>query len=274
MKLVKVQILITIEGKVMKIIARLMTIGLIVSSVSLAQAGDFQSKIVGGVEATAGEFPFIVSLHGSSGHFCGASLIKKNWVLTAAHCVQGSTIRKVVIGLHDQRNAAKAESIKTKRVIPHPQYDDKNADFDFALIELETDSKYEPVVINTEEIEIPADSDSQIMATVAGWGATKENSFGLPSRLQKVNVPLVSKETCNQNYKNVITDRMLCAGYPRGGKDSCQGDSGGPLFVRTALGQTLLIGVVSWGEGCARANLPGVYAKVNEAVTWIEQTAR
>lgn len=258
----------------MKFISCLVTLGLMVSSVSLAQAGDLHSKIVGGVEATAGEFPYIVSLHGSSGHFCGASLIKKNWVLTAAHCVQGSTIRKVVIGLHDQKNASKAEAIKTKRVIPHPQYDDKNADFDFALIELEADSKHEPVVINTEEIEIPGDSDSQIMATVAGWGATKENSYGLPSRLQKVNVPLVSKDTCNQNYKNTITDRMLCAGYPGGGKDSCQGDSGGPLVVRTALGQTLLIGVVSWGEGCARANLPGVYAKVNEAITWIEQTAR
>ncbi|WP_415064273.1 S1 family serine peptidase [Bdellovibrio sp.] len=260
----------------MKFMNHLMMVGLIfAASVSFAKTGDFQSKIVGGTEATEGEFPFIVSLQGSSGHFCGASLIKKNWVLTAAHCVKGSTIKSVVIGLHDQKSISKAEVLKPKRIIAHPQYADKNADFDFALIELEKDSAYDPIAINTTEIDIPDSADGQIVATVAGWGATKENSFGLPSRLQKVDVPLVPHVICNKNYKNAITDRMLCAGYPRGGKDSCQGDSGGPLIARGGMmGQNVLIGVVSWGEGCARANLPGVYAKVNEATTWIEQTAR
>lgn len=105
-------------------------------------------------------------------------------------------------------------------------------------------------------------------------GVTKEDSYSTPSRLQKVDVPLVLHDVCNQSYKNAITDRMLCAGYPQGGRDSCQGDSGGPLVAKDVTGQNVLIGVVSWGNGCARAGQPGVYAKVNEATTWIEQTAR
>lgn len=260
----------------MKFMNHLLMVGLIfAASTSLAKTtGDFQTKIVGGVEAAVGEFPFIASLQGSyGGHFCGASLIKKNWVLTAAHCAKGSSIKNVIIGLHDQKNMASAETIKPKRVIVHPQYDDNSADFDFALIELSKDSRFEPVTLNTTEIAIP-ESDDQIIATVAGWGATRENSYGLPSRLQKVDVPLVPHDACNKSYKNTVTDRMICAGYPQGGRDSCQGDSGGPLVTKDGNGENILIGVVSWGEGCARPNLPGVYAKVNEATTWIEQTAR
>lgn len=261
----------------MKIMNHLVVASLVITaSVSFAKSsGDFQAKIVGGVEATAGEFPFIVSLHGSyGGHFCGASLIKKNWVLTAAHCAEGSSIKKVIIGLHDQKKTSGSETIVPKRVIVHPQYNDQNADFDFALIELEKDSSFQPIELNKTEIAIPTDASSQLIATVAGWGATKENSYSLPSRLQKVDVPLIDHASCNQSYKNVVTDRMICAGYAQGGKDSCQGDSGGPLVMKDSSGQNVLIGVVSWGQGCARPNLPGVYAKVNDAITWIEQTAR
>ncbi|KHD87510.1 MAG: trypsin [Bdellovibrio sp. ArHS] len=260
----------------MKFLNHLVMVGLVfASTVSVAKPGDLQAKIVGGSEATPGEFPFIVSLQGSSGHFCGGSLIRSNWVLTAAHCVKGASVKNVVIGLHDQKNLSKAEVIKPKRIIAHPLYNDNTADFDFALIELQKDSSYEPIAINTSEIEIPDGANGQIVATVAGWGATRENSYSLPSRLQKVDVPLVAHDLCSKNYKNTITSRMLCAGYPRGGKDSCQGDSGGPLVARGGMmGQSVLIGVVSWGEGCARANLPGVYAKVNAETTWIEQTAR
>ncbi|MNT55643.1 Trypsin [compost metagenome] len=98
----------------------------------------------------------------------------------------------------------------------------------------------------------------------------KENNYTLPARLQKVDVPLVTTESCNISYKNEITDRMMCAGFPEGGKDSCQGDSGGPLVAKTTDNQTYLIGVVSWGTGCARAGKPGVYAKVSYATSWIQ----
>lgn len=237
-----------------------------------AKSGKLHSKIVGGGEASHGEFPFIVSLQTNyMGHFCGGSLIKKNWVLTAAHCVSG-IIDKVVIGLHDQKNMTNVESISVKKIIPHPNYDSNTTDYDFALLELAQDSRYEPIALNTAEIDIPA-SNSPIMATVAGWGATNENSYTLPNLLQKVDVPLITQQSCNNDYRGSITDRMLCAGYDRGGKDSCQGDSGGPLIANADDNQRYLIGVVSWGEGCARARKPGVYSKVSAAISWINQNA-
>jgi trypsin len=95
----------------------------------------------------------------------------------------------------------------------------------------------------------------------------------LPAKLQKVDVPLVTTDECNKSYKNQIGDTMLCAGYPNGGKDSCQGDSGGPLVANdVATNQRYLIGVVSWGQGCARAKYYGVYSKVSAAFDWINTT--
>jgi trypsin len=235
-----------------------------------SMTNDFQSKIVGGIEASIGEFPFIVSLRGSSGgHFCGGSLVKKDWVLTAAHCVRGGTVRQIAIGVHDQKDLKNAELHTPKRIIAHPTYNSGTLDWDFALIQLNKESSFEPIDMNTEDLQI---NGSTLMSTTAGWGATSEGSFSLPNLLQKVDVPLVTEKDCNQSYKNDITERMLCAGYPQGGKDSCQGDSGGPLVMKDDQNNTVLIGVVSWGEGCARPKKYGVYSKVSAAQTWISQT--
>jgi len=257
----------------MKVSVFLGAIALVFSAATAqSKSSKLHMNIVGGVEASHGEFPFIVSLQANyMGHFCGGSLIKKNWVLTAGHCVSGK-IDKVMIGLHDQKSTTNSESIGVKRVIRHPNYDSETTDYDFALLELAQDSGYEPIALNTAEIDIPA-SNSEVMATVAGWGATKESSYTLPNMLQKVDVPLITQQSCNKDYSGVITDRMLCAGYDRGGKDSCQGDSGGPLIADADDGQRYLIGVVSWGEGCARPGKPGVYSKVSAAVSWINQNA-
>ena len=243
---------------------------------SLTSAADFRPTIVGGGEAATGEFPFIVSLHERMGHICGGSLIKKNWVLTAGHCVSGTKIAKVLIGLHDQNKAGSAETIVPKRIVRHPQYNVSNMDYDFALIELSNNSGYAPVELNTEEIMIPEEIGKQIMSTTAGWGETNQvGVLGSADRLQKVEVPLATTAACLVGYPNQLTDRMICAGYPTGKKDACFGDSGGPLLVKDAnTGANVLVGVVSWGEGCARPNKLGVYSKVNVVTEWINTTTQ
>ena len=111
----------------------------------------------------------------------------------------------------------------------------------------------------------------KIIVWTSGWGTLSSGSSALPNILQKVDVPLVNTADCNSAaaYGGDITDRMVCAGLQAGGKDSCQGDSGGPLFASEADGSFKLVGVVSWGEGCARPNKYGVYSKVNIMVDWI-----
>lgn len=253
-----------------------MTAGFLGLASAEVQKKSIGVRIVGGVEAAEGEFPFIVSLQSSSsgGHFCGGSLIKNNWVLTAAHCVDGGSVARVVVGLHNQKQDGRADAIVPKRIIRHPQYNSSTIDYDYALIELSRDSVFAPVDINLDSAIGTGDSVEVANTTTAGWGVTSESSWRLPDILQKVDVPLVSREECGKSYPNQITERMICAGYKGGGKDSCQGDSGGPLVMKHENGSYTLAGVVSWGEGCARANKYGVYSNIAAVKDWIAENAK
>ncbi len=255
----------------------LAVLGLTFSTMAYAtpmQTKSFLPKIVGGTEAKPGDFSYIVSLQAENfGHFCGGSLISDRWVLTAAHCVDGG-VDEVWIGLLDQKNSNSAEKFKVANIYVHPDNDPYTMSYDFALLELDQSSSYTPIALMTSEISFT--NAQQIMTTTAGWGTTSEGSSSLPAVLRTVSVPLVTQATCNAkaSYDGGITSDMICAGYKNGGKDSCQGDSGGPLEITNKTsGEKSLIGVVSWGEGCARKNKYGVYGKVSAAVDWIKTTA-
>jgi secreted trypsin-like serine protease len=127
---------------------------------------------------------------------------------------------------------------------------------DFALIKLSADLPVSTIAYNTSA------ANNSGNFTIMGWGATREG--GSTSRyLLKATVPFVSDATCQSSYgSDLVPADMLCAGPLAGGTDTCQGDSGGPM-IKTVNGTPVQVGIVSWGNGCARRNYPGVYTEVS-----------
>jgi secreted trypsin-like serine protease len=242
--------------------------GAIASPAAASATDDFTAgaNVVGGSRAAQGEFPFMVRL--SMG--CGGALYSSTIVLTAAHCVNGTgtnTSITATLGVVDLQSSSRITR-KSNYVYRAPGYNGNGKDW--ALIRLSS-----PVTgLATLPLTTSTAYDSGTF-TIAGWGAATEG--GSQQRyLLKAQVPFVSDATCNSASMydgEVIATDEICAGYTAGGVDTCQGDSGGPMFRADSAGALVQVGIVSWGDGCARPNKPGVYTQVSTFSAAIKSAA-
>ena len=236
-----------------------------------------QTRIVGGNPVIEGAYRWMVSLQSQtdSFHFCGGSLIADRWVLTAAHCVPNASPMglKVWVGGYDLTRPDTGVEAQIEQIFVHPHYDDQTFKNDIALLKLDQPIGHTlpHVALATLDVMQQAAAPGDIV-NVAGWGRLAEAGAS-PSVLHEVQLPIIDQPTCNAptSYNGEIDETQLCAGLPQGGQDACQGDSGGPLWV-TYQEQHYLAGIVSFGAGCARPNMYGVYTRVERFDTWVAST--
>jgi len=164
--------------------------------------------------------------------------------------------------------------VRIRKIFVHERYDDKPNNNDIALIMLKDPVQYTDYIRPVCLPDVRSSIITGQTALVTGWGETKDR-YNRNNVIQKVDVRIISSKQCNRwmsaitSEPDTITQNMVCAGYKVGGKDACQGDSGGPLIVEQSEGRHVLIGIVSWGFGCAKKNRPGVYTKIQNYIEWI-----
>jgi trypsin len=237
-----------------------------------------RGMIVGGQEARPFEFPWQVSMRTKqNAHYCGGSIINQLWIVTASHCVDGDTPNQVliVVGDHKRDDASNTfrQSINVVQIHMHPNYDSRNLYNDVAVVKLAT-----PITFNENVQPVCAPDSANLytyrLSQCAGWGTLSSGGSCCPQTLQYVTLNVTTNDFCQAEYTNDdISVDMICATDNTGSnqRDSCQGDSGGPLTVKNSDGSFALVGIVSWGIGCA-SGYPGVYGRVGEFNTWITNT--
>jgi secreted trypsin-like serine protease len=250
-------------------------LGLSVVVPVFAADGGIQPRVVGGEPVPNGDYPFVASLgdvkDGTTAyrrHFCGASLIDRNSVLTAAHCVKGTQKQplRVTVG-RTVLSGSGGQTRSVSRIVIHPRYNGATSSkYDAAVLTLNNPVGGIPAIriagASQDALENPGRS-----ATVAGWGDTIKqppsgnNGSRYPDRMRAARVPIVSDARARDVYgRSYVGALMVAAG--REGKDTCSGDSGGPMFARQG-DKRYQIGITSFGRGCAARGYPGVYTEVN-----------
>ncbi|KAJ0172379.1 hypothetical protein K1T71_012352 [Dendrolimus kikuchii] len=247
----------------------------IVAALAAVAASD-AARIVGGAPTTIEQYPSIVQVEFRSmvwfwSQSCAANIITTRYLVSAAHCFEG-----VLFSINDRRIRAGTTNrnaggivVNLRRRVNHPSYGRNGLDGDISVLETSSPLVYSDAIaavpIVVQGFTLPAN----LPVVHAGWGTTSQG--GLASAvLRDVTIYTVDHDICVQRYQSLsrpqlVTENMICAGIlDVGGKDACQGDSGGPLYYGD-----ILVGIVSWGNGCAQAAHPGVSTAVSSYTDWI-----
>lgn len=238
-----------------------------------------QKRIVGGTEAFPYSWTWMVSFISIFGHhFCAGVLITRRHILTAAHCLRlykyAPLFLRVLIG---SNNLEFAQTFYVASITTHPSFGQK-APFasDVAIVTLAEDLKFvqDSNVVCLPQQKLNATHGSRIYEenfVILGWGYEEERGKGVWN-LREATVEVLPDEECSSYEELYLQDVMFCAGGGSGGRDACKGDSGGPLLWQNKSGNWIVVGIISFGKGCARPKFPGVYTDVYQFNDWIKET--
>lgn len=228
---------------------------------------DSADKIIGGNFASIERHPYHAAIRGS--YFCSASLISLSRALTAGHCIDISVpaaAHTIQAGTALRSGDANAQFRTVTYYARHPG---------FAIIALKILNNiavvhFNPPMVRSRTVRplnLPLQNAAipyGRSAVVVGWGRTTLTNLSLTNRLRVTEVPFVTNLVCARNLSEPITNDMVCAGWPQGGRDACQGDEGSALVINNVQ-----LGISSWGRLCARPGIPGVYTRIPYFVDWI-----
>ncbi|KAL9927296.1 trypsin-like [Glossina fuscipes fuscipes] len=226
-------------------------------------------RIVNGIETPIEKRPYQISLQWERGsHFCGGSIISEDIIVTAAHCVARKNPSELRVRLGSTYYNEGGIVVGVKALKYHEKFDGDTLWHDIAILKLEKPVKQSSTIRYIEMAKNVPKTGTP--AVVSGWGTKCFSGCPLSPVLMEVEVAFLQREDCASKtylYGEMIKKTMVC-GYATS-KDACQGDSGGPFVAEGKL-----VGVVSWGEGCALDGYPGVYADVAALRDWVLDNAQ
>ncbi|XP_021196271.3 trypsin, alkaline C [Helicoverpa armigera] len=233
-------------------------------------------RIVGGSLTTIDRYPTIAVLlytwnFSTFRQSCGGTIINNRAVLTAAHCTNGETPNRWQIRVGSSFAHSGGATHFVNANIVHPAYNRNTYENDLAILRSSTTFSFNNNVRAASIAGANYNLADNQAVWAAGWGATFHLAFERSEQLRHVEMRSINQATCRNNYAvrgTVITDNMVCSGWPTGGRDQCQGDSGGPLYHNGVL-----VGVCSFGVGCGQAQFPGVNVRVSRYTSWISSNA-
>ncbi|XP_019491661.1 PREDICTED: serine protease 55 [Hipposideros armiger] len=238
------------------------------------EGGPQYSRIIEGMEAEVGEFPWLVSIQTRNEHFCGGTIINEWWIVTAAHCLFNEELIPTDLSVVLGTNNLQSPSLEIKGVttiVIHKDFKNLNMDNDIALLLLNSRITFSGL---KEPICTPRKPSPSTWheCWVAGWGQTKtDDRNSMKTDLMKAPMIIMDWGKCSKLFPK-LTENMLCAGYENESYDACQGDSGGPLVCTIEPGKNWYqVGIISWGRSCGKKNTPGIYTLLENYSPWIKK---